>query len=226
MADILKEKIITNHLIIGSYNYYRWSNVSKREEYQSVMPVADSVKVTEMLIAWGNGDEHARDQLIPIIYDELRRIARSQLRREQNRGILQTTILVHEAYIRLVNVKRVQFTNRAQFFGLTAYLIRQILVDHSRKNLAEKRGNGSVEISLDSLSSILTVSSTDILNLDNALKRLEILSLRQKEIVELRVFAGLSHAEIAEVLKVSTRTIDREWMMARAWLQREFSNQQ
>ncbi len=226
MTNTQKEAIVTNHIIIGNSNHYRWDNVSNREEHQSVMSIADSVKVTEMLIAWGNGDEHARDELIPIVYDELRHIARSHLRREHNRGILQTTILVHEAYIRLVNVKQVQFTNRAQFFGLTAYLIRQILVDHSRKSLAEKRGKGSVEISLDGLEAILTVSSTDILHLDNALNRLEILSPRQKEIVELRIFAGLSHTEIAEALKVSTRTIDREWMMARAWLQREFASQQ
>lgn len=224
MTNAIKGSIVTNHLTLMNSNYYEWNNISNKEGYQSAMSLTDSMKVTELLVAWGNGDEHARDKLIPIIYDDLRRIARSYLRREQNRGILQTTLLVHEAYIRLVNVKQVQFSNRSQFFALTAYLIRQILVDHSRNNLAAKRGKGSVEVSLNGLEAVLKVSSTDILDLDNALKQLEILSPRQKEIVELRVFAGLSNAEIAEVLGVSTRTIDREWLMARAWLQRELGS--
>lgn len=223
MTNSQEVSIVTDYPVVSGFNYKKWNSVLTKKEQSSAMSLADSAKVTDLLTAWGNGDLCARDKLIPIVYDELRRIARSYLRREQHRDALQTTVLVHEAYIRLVNVKQVEFANRAQFFALTAYLIRQILVDHSRSHLAAKRGNGAVAISLDGLETVLRVSSTDILSFDDALSRLEALAPRQKEIVELRVFAGLSHSEIAEVLKVSTRTVDREWMMARAWLQREFS---
>jgi RNA polymerase sigma factor (TIGR02999 family) len=197
------------------------STIPNLRSVQRPMPASDSCEVTGLLRAWSDGDECARDALIPMLYDELRRIAHSHLRREAHPDGLQTTALVHEAYLRLINVKSVRLESRAQFFALSAHLIRQVLVDQARMRLASKRGAGTIPVSLETVSFAASVTCADITNLDEALTRLERLSPKQKEIVELRVFGGLTHEEIAGVLKTSLRTVERNWTMARAWLQRE-----
>ena len=180
-------------------------------------------EITQLLVEWGEGNQEAREKLMALVYDELKRIARHYLRKEFSKDGLQTTALVHEAYLRLVNVNTIQARDRAQFFGLAANLIRQILVDHSRARLAQRRGSGLAAIPLDGIHITTSWSVIDVVLLDDAMCRLERLSIRQKDIVEMRVFGGLSHLEIADLLGVSTRTVDRDWTMARAWLQRELT---
>lgn len=180
-------------------------------------------EITQLLVEWGEGNQEAREKLMALVYDELKRIARHHLRKEFSKDGLQTTALVHEAYLRLVNVNTIQARDRAQFFGLAANLIRQILVDHSRARLAQRRGSGLAAIPLEGIHITTSWSVMDVVLLDDAMCRLERLSIRQKDIVEMRVFGGLSHLEIADLLGVSTRTVDRDWTMARAWLQRELT---
>jgi len=180
--------------------------------------------VTELLLSWRRGDAAALDRLIPVVYDELRRVARRQLRGESPGHALQATALVHEAYLRLVDVDRMTLTSRAHFFGVAATLMRQILVDHARRQRADKRGGGMTVLGLDEALPAASTSSVDVLALDQALGALSAIDERQCRVVELRFFAGLNINEAAEALGVSPATVEREWALAKAWLFRQLSS--
>lgn len=180
-----------------------------------------SSDVTRLLVNWSNGDQHALEDLMPLVYGELRRLAGSYLRRERADHTLQSTALVHEAFLRLVNQREVQWKSRAHFYAIAAQMIRRILVDHARAQQAEKRGSGAIKLELDDAMAIAPEQGLDLLGLDAALERLAKMDERQGRIVELRFFAGLSIEETAEVMELSPATIKREWSLARAWLYRE-----
>ena len=184
----------------------------------SAVPSAD---VTQLLHNWSKGDQSALDQLMPLVYGELRRLASSHLRRERPDHTLQSTALVHEAFMRLVNQQEVHWQSRAHFFGIAAQMIRRILVDYARSQHAEKRGSGAVRMELDAALAIPLKTDVDLVLLNDALDRLAGLDPRQSRLVELRFFAGLSIEETAEVMHLSVATIKREWNSARAWLFRE-----
>lgn len=186
------------------------------------MTEPSSQEVTQLLLAWGQGNEAARDQLIPLVHRELRRLARGHLRREQPDHTLQTSALVNEAYLRLVD-QHVSWQGRAHFFGIAARLMRQILVDHARARLRFKRGGDQVQVSLAEAAQLAEAKSADLLALDDALQTLAIMDSQQGRIVELRFFAGLTIEETAEVIGLSTATVEREWRAARAWLRVELS---
>lgn len=177
--------------------------------------------VTALLVDWSNGDRHALDELMPLVYAELRRLAGSYLRRERSEHTLQSTAIVHEAFLRLVNQREVQWRSRAHFYGIAAQMIRRILVDHARAHRAGKRGAGGLRIELDESMAVSSQQEMDLVGLDAALERLAAMDERQSRIVELRFFTGLSVEETAEVMGLSTATVKREWSSARAWLFRE-----
>jgi RNA polymerase sigma factor (TIGR02999 family) len=180
-------------------------------------------EVTRLLVASSAGDRAAMDQLMPLVYDELRRLAQSYLRDERHGHTLQGTALVHEAYLRLIDQKSVQWQNRAHFFGLASQMIRRILVDHARGRNAAKRGAGAPRLSLDEAVGVPGARQVDLLGLDDALNGLAKIDPEQSRIVELRFFGGLSIDETAAVIGVSAATVNREWASARAWLFREMS---
>ena len=182
-----------------------------------------SHEVSQLLVAWGNGDEAARDRLMPLVYDELHRLAHQHMRRERPGHTLQTSGLVNEAYLRLVDQSQVHWENRGHFFGIAARLMRQILVDEARRRGYAKRGGGAIQVSLDEARTIAQEQSANVMALDDALKSLEQIDSRQSRIVELRFFGGLSIEETAELLKVSPGTVMRDWTFARAWLRNEMS---
>ena len=177
--------------------------------------------VTGLLQAWGGGDPAALDQLVPIVYQELHRQAQRYLQRENPGHTLQTTALVHEAYLRLVDQRQARWQNRAQFFGVAAQLMRRILVDHARRHQAAKRGGSAVQVPLEEGAVAAAESEVDVVALDDALTRLAVLDPQQARVVELRYFTGLGIEETAEALSISPATVKREWAMARAWLKRE-----
>jgi RNA polymerase sigma factor (TIGR02999 family) len=180
--------------------------------------------VTQLLLEWGAGDRGALDRLLPVVFDELRRLAHAYLRRERAGHTLQPTALVNEAYLRLVDQQSVRWQNRAQFFGIAANLMRQILVDHARQRAAEKRGGANQRrLSLTQAERIANRPEVDVLALHEAMERLAGFDPQQSRIVELKFFAGLTIEETAEVLNVSHATVEREWKLARAWLRRELS---
>ena len=180
--------------------------------------------VTALLISWGSGERSAADRLIPAVYAELHRQAARALRREGNEHTLQATALVHEAYLRLVDQRRVEWRNRAQFFGIAAEVMRRVLVDHARARLAAKRGGGMQRLSLDEIGDVSNAGGdTDVLALHDALERLALLDADQARLVELRYFGGLNIEETADALGVSPATVKREWTLARAWLRRELA---
>jgi RNA polymerase sigma factor (TIGR02999 family) len=181
-------------------------------------------EVTELLLSWRQGDTAALDRLIPFVYDELRRVARRHLRGESPGHALQATALVHEVYLRLVDVDRMTVTSRSHFFGVAATLMRQILVDHARRRHADKRGGRATMVSLDGVSPAALPPSVDVLALDQALGALSVIDDRQCRVVELRFFAGLNIDETAEALGVSPTTVEREWALAKAWLFRQLSS--
>jgi RNA polymerase sigma factor (TIGR02999 family) len=176
-----------------------------------------------MLVDWGNGDEAALEKLTPLVYDQLHRLARRYMVRERPGHTLQASALVNEAFIRLIDWKNIQWQNRAHFFGVSAQIMRRILVDFARSRDYAKRGGGARNVSLDEAAVIPTERSTDLVALDEALNALAELDERQSRVVELRFFGGLSLEEIAEVLRVSVGTVRRDWSLARAWLHRELS---
>jgi RNA polymerase sigma factor (TIGR02999 family) len=180
-------------------------------------------EITQLLIAWNQGDQRARDELMPLIYNELRRLARSHLRRERVNHTLQPTALVHEAFLRLIDQSQVNWQNRAHFFGAAARLMRQILINHAEARRAAKRGGEAERISLNDVDQFTVEQGLDLEALDEALKRLEQIDPPQSRIVELRYFSGLTIEEIAEVMGISPATVKREWSTARAWLRRELS---
>jgi RNA polymerase sigma-70 factor (ECF subfamily) len=183
-------------------------------------------QVTQLLIDWSNGDKAAVDKLMPLVYDELRRLARYYMRRERAGATLQTTALVNEAYLRLVDQKKVQWQNRAHFFAIAAQLMRRILIDRARKRYNSKRGGDVRKVSLDQAAIVSTGRSSDLVALDEALTDLEAIDQRKSKVVELRFFGGLNIEETAEVMSISPATVQREWSMAKAWLYREISQTQ
>jgi len=174
--------------------------------------------VTALLCRWGEGDEKAPEQLMPLVYQELRDLARRYLQRERGDHTLQPTALVHEAYLRLVDQSRVQWQSRAQFFGIAAQLMRRILVDHARAHVAAKRGGGAERISLDDAQISPEARATELVELDAALTELATVDIRKSRIVELRFFGGLSIEETAEAMGVNSATVRRDWTVAKTWL--------
>jgi len=186
-------------------------------------PAADTFETTRLMKAWSEGDETALERLIPLVDAEMRRLARHYLRQERPDHILQTTALVNEVWVRLINWPDVSWQNRAHFIGLAAQLMRRVLVDEARRRQAQKHGGDAVHVSLANVEGIARGKSADLVALDDALNELAKLDERQKKIVEMRFFGGLSLEETAEALNVSTRTVQREWSLAQAWLYRELS---
>lgn len=186
--------------------------------------MSESPSITQLLLDSKQGDRASLDRLMPIVYQELRRLAESYLRQERADHTLQATALVHEAYMRLIDQKNVDWQNRAQFFGLAAKMMRRILVNHAEAHHAAKRGGHDQKLSLDDAISFFEEEQVDLLALNEALNRLSELDERQSEIIELRFFGGLSIEEAAEMLQVSSATVKREWTMAKAWLLRELSS--
>ena len=180
-----------------------------------------SPHVTTLLLAWGNGDEHALDELIPLVHRELRGMAQRAMAGEHAGHTLQPTALVNEVYLRLVDIKSVQWNDRAHFFALSARLMRRILVDLARSKRNQKRGGGVPTVSLDDASIPAQERAKDLVALDEALQRLSALDPRRSQVVELRFFGGLGVEETAEVLNVSRHTVMRDWTLARTWLFRE-----
>jgi RNA polymerase sigma factor (TIGR02999 family) len=185
------------------------------------VPPSPTHEVTRLLVAWGDGDRAALDRLIPMVHSELRRLARSYMSRERPGHTLQSTALVNEAYLRLVDQDGMRWENRAHFFGVAARLMRQILVEHARGRQAAKRGGGQYMLSLGQVDRSAPRPDVNLMALDEALSRLEAVDPQKSRIVELRYFGGLSIEETAEVLGVSPATVNRGWSMARAWLRRE-----
>jgi RNA polymerase sigma factor (TIGR02999 family) len=180
--------------------------------------------VTQLLSDLQNGRTGAAEDLLPLVYQELRRIAGSYMRRERSDHTLQATALVHEAYLQLVDQTRVDWKNRAHFFGVAAQLMRRILVEHARAHHAQKRGGNAAKLSLDEVINHFPGREITLVALDDSLKELERLDERQSRIVELRFFGGLTTEEVAEVLSISTATVEREWRSARAWLYSQLSD--
>lgn len=188
------------------------------------MKTPPEIEVTTLLQAWSNGDHDALDKLTPIVYEELRRLARRYMNQERSGHTLQTTALVNEAYLRLVDCKRMHWENRAHFFAVSAQLMRRILVDHARRHNL-KRGRGIQHVSLEDTAVIGGDRAADLVVLDEAMQALARIDARKARVVELRFFGGLSVEEAAEVLKVSPVTVMRDWSTARAWLYRELTGE-
>jgi RNA polymerase sigma-70 factor, ECF subfamily len=183
----------------------------------------DSHEVTELLVAWTEGDQTALEKLTPVVYKELYRLARHYMAAERPDHTLQATALVNEAYLRLVDWKPIRWQNRAHFFAVSAQVMRRILVDFARASQGAKRGGGAHPVSLDDVAVMSPAKSSDLVALDGALERLAEIDARKAQVVELRFFGGLSVEESAEVLKVSTITVIRDWNMAKVWLLRDLS---
>jgi RNA polymerase sigma factor (TIGR02999 family) len=180
-----------------------------------------SSDVTELLVRWSNGETAARDALVPIVYDELRHLARHHLANQRPDHTLQSTALVHEAYIRLTGHRWARWQHRHHFFGVAAQLMRQILVDHARKRHAAKRGGDGITLTLDEAVAVPLEREVDLIALDDALNSLAALDPRQSQIVELRFFGGLSIEDTSHTLGISPATVKREWAIARTWLHAE-----
>jgi RNA polymerase sigma-70 factor (ECF subfamily) len=180
-------------------------------------------EITKLLRDWSGGDSTALDRLIPLVYDELHRLAHKHMRRERAGHLLQTSALINEAYLRLMEQPELNLENRVHFFGIAARLMRQILVDEARKRNSVKRGGDAIQVSLTEATNVVQEQAANVVALDDALKILEGIDGRQSEIVELRFFAGLSVEETAKVLSVSPATVMRDWTFARAWLRNEMS---
>jgi RNA polymerase sigma factor (TIGR02999 family) len=189
------------------------------------MTEAQTHGLTQLLIDWSNGDQSAFDKLMPLIDEELRRLAHRYMSRERAGHTLQTTALVNEAFVRLVNRKNVNWQNRAHFFGLAAQLMRTILVDHARSHACAKRGGGAFKLELDDALVVSQKKAAEVIALNDALNELVRLDPQQSRIVELRFFGGLTVEETAEVLHLSPATIKREWSTAKAWLYHELSKE-
>lgn len=189
--------------------------------------MGEQTDITELLIQWNGGDEAAFQRLVPLVYDELHRIAHRHLRREPSNATLQTTALVHEAYFKLVDQTRVNWQNRQQFFGIAAQMMRRILVDRARKRLRDKRGGNAVKLSLDD--GAIDVSderAAELVALDEALQRLAEQDPNKARLVELRYFGGLSIEETAGVLGISTATVIRQWRIVKTWLYKELAGEE
>lgn len=182
-----------------------------------------SHEVTELLLAWSAGDQGALDRLVPLVYAELHRLAKSYMRKERAGQTLQTTALIHEAYLRLIDASQVQWQNRAHFFGVAAHIMRQILVAMARERGARKRGVVVRQVSLDEELVVSQEQHEDLVAIDEALSALAEVDARKAQVVELRFFGGLTEEETAAALKVSPETVRRDWRIARSWLRRKLS---
>ncbi len=180
---------------------------------------------TELLLAWGRGDAGAFDELVPLVHEELRRVAQAYMNRERLGHTLQATALVNEAYLRLIDVKYVSWQNRAHFFATSARVMRRILVDFARAHGSDKRGGGLQRVSLDGAVLVAPQAEEDVVALDQALQQLEKVHPRKSQVVELRFFGGLTFEEVAEALSVSLDTVKRDWRFAKVWLLRELSRE-
>ncbi len=175
-------------------------------------------EITQLLAEWTDGNQSALDELYPLVYDELHRLARRYMSRERKDHTLQTTALINEAYVRLVDQKNVHWANRSHFFAISAQIMRRILIDHARRHAYAKRGGGAQQVSLDEAAAVTSGIGSEMIRLDEALKMLAEMDPRRSQVVELRYFGGLNNEEIAGVLHVSENTVTRDWNMARAWL--------
>jgi len=182
-------------------------------------------EVTRLLQAWRAGDESALEQLMPLVYNELHRLARRYMAAEQSGHTLQTTALVHEVYLRLVDAKNVDWQNRAHFYAICARLMRRILIDFARSRNYQKRGGDFAHIQLEEAATVSAVVGSELLAVDAALKQLAAVDARKSEVVEMRFFGGLTVEEIAAALQVSPETVMRDWKLAKAWLLRELSHE-
>ena len=180
-------------------------------------------EVTQILQNWSGGDAQAPERLMPFVYEEMRRLARAFLAKERGNHTLQPTALVHEAYARLVDQTRVNWQNRAHFYGIASNMMRRVLIDHARAHATGKRGGGVMHLSIDDVQIPIEERAASLLDLDEALEKLKEMDERKCKIIEMRFFGGLSDEEIAEVLGVSTRTVLRDWKTARLWLYRELT---
>jgi RNA polymerase sigma factor (TIGR02999 family) len=190
------------------------------------MPPQSSKEITGLLVAWSDGDDAALNQLAPLIHAELHRLAHQYMSRERPGHLLQTSALINEAYIRLIDWKNVRWQNRAHFFGVAAQLMRRILVDFARDRQYLKRGGGAFQVSLsEAAASFVVQRSADFVALDEALKALAEIDPRKVKVVEMRFFAGLSVEEVAELLNVSKETVMRDWRLAKVWLLRELDGE-
>lgn len=186
-------------------------------------PPRQEHEITHLLAEWRDGNQSALDELYPLVFDELHRLARRYMSRERKGHTLQTTALINEAYVRLVDQKHVKWANRSHFFAISAQIMRRILIDHARRHAYAKRGGGARQVSLDETATIIQSDFSEFIRLDEALKSLAALDPRRSQVVELRYFGGLNNEEIAGVLKISANTVIRDWNMARAWLYRQLS---
>ena len=186
-------------------------------------PPRQEHEITQLLAEWREGNQEALDELYPLVYDELHRLARRYMSRERKGHTLQTTALINEAYVRLVDQRSVQWANRSHFFAISAQIMRRILIDHARRHAYAKRGGGARQVSLDETATVVLGDLSEFLRLDEALKSLAELDPRRSQVVELKYFGGLNNDEIAGVLKISENTVIRDWNMARAWLYRQLT---
>jgi RNA polymerase sigma factor (TIGR02999 family) len=187
------------------------------------MTTLSQQQITQLLLDWSDGDKSALDALMPLVYEELRRLARHYMRGERQGHTLQTTALVNEAYTRLVDYKQMRWQDRAHFFAVAAQAMRRVLVDHARNHRRDKRGAGAVKVSLDEVAMMADEQAAEMVALDAALTSLAEFDPRKSQIVELRYFGGLSIEETAEVLGISPVTVKRDWSTAKVWLHREIS---
>jgi RNA polymerase sigma factor (TIGR02999 family) len=186
-------------------------------------PPPEQHHITQLLVEWSDGNQSALDQLYPLVYDELHRLARRYMSRERKGHTLQTTALINEAYVRLVDQRNVHWANRSHFFAISAQIMRRILIDHARRHAYAKRGGGAQQVSLEESATVTPVKSLELIRLDEALKSLSEMDPRRGQVVELRYFGGLNNEEIAGVLNVSENTVTRDWNMARAWLYQQLT---
>ena len=186
-------------------------------------PPRQEHEITQLLAEWRDGNQAALDDLYPLVYDELHRLARRYMSKERKGHTLQTTALINEAYVRLVDQRNVQWANRSHFFAISAQIMRRILIDHARRQAYAKRGGGARQVSLEETAVFVQDNLSEFLRLDEALKSLAELDPRRSQVVELKYFGGLNNDEIAGVLKISKNTVIRDWNMARAWLYRQLA---
>jgi RNA polymerase sigma factor (TIGR02999 family) len=189
----------------------------------SVMSVGTTNEITDLLLAWNDGEQTALEKLAPLVEVELRRLARSYMRHERAGHTLQTTALINEAYVRLINARKVSWQNRAHFYGIAARLMRRILVDFAREKSYQKRGGGALQVTFDDALAITPTSDPDLLALDEALTELARVDERKAQVVEMRFFGGLTEKEAAVALDVSPETARRDWRLAKSWLLRRLS---
>ncbi len=189
-------------------------------EQKELKPKPATPEITNLLVEWSDGNRAALDKLMPLVHAELQKLAHSFMRRENSAHTLQTAALVNEAYLRLIDQKRVRWQNRAHFFGIAAQMMRRILIDHARSHEYAKRGGKAVKISLDDVAEISDEKAAELIALDEALRKLAEIDVRRARVVELRYFGGLSNDEISAVLQISVNTAVRDWNLAKAWLHR------